>query len=176
MIKKYFLQASSWQLCLLMVVPYAVYKLTAFGHNPIDFGFLLLYFMLVTLGWLYSVGSTANDKLDSSLKMPVLYLQLATILPFIYLPVFILWFLLPMYRGEIQQPPEGLIFVHFASVFAIGYCIWYVAKQFTTLQNKDPVSFVDYYLAFMGFWFGFIGVWFLQPKINRLLYRDERDN
>ncbi|WP_423908792.1 hypothetical protein [Candidatus Spongiihabitans sp.] len=176
MIKTYFLQAKHWQLCLLMVTPYAVYKLTGFGHNPIDWGFLLLYFMLVMLGWLYSVGSAANDKLDPQFKIPLLYFQLAAIVPFIYLPIVVFWVLAPMSRGEIQHPPQGLIFIHFATLFAVGYCVWYTAKQFTTLQNNEQSSFSDYYLAFIGFWFGFFGVWFLQPKISELFYRAKHSN
>lgn len=170
MIKTYFLKAQHWQLCLLIVTPYVVYKLTGFGHNPIDWGFLTLYFMLVALGWLYSVCSTANDKLDPKLKIPLLYFQLATLIPFIYLPTLIFWVQMPMYRGEMQQPPQGFIVFHFITLFSIGYCIWYTAKQFSTLQNNQRSIFSEYYLTFMGFWFGLFDVWFLQPKVSALFY------
>ena len=61
---------------------------------------------------------------------------------------------------------------HFFTIFCIGYCIWFAAKQFTTLKKNEETNFFDYYPAFMGFWFGFIGVWFLQPKIKELLGED----
>ncbi len=168
MIKKYFLNADAWQLSLLMVTPYLVYKFTQFGHNPVEWGFLVFYFLMVSIGWVHSVGSSANRELPEENQMPLLYFQLASLLPFFYLPVFVLWFLVPLSQGEIQQPPQWLIFVHFAALIAIVYCLWFTAKQFTTLREKQEASVVEYYPPFMGFWFGFIGAWFLQPQIKAL--------
>lgn len=162
---KYFLSAKPWQLCLMMVVPYAVYKFTSFGHNPIDWGFLMLYFLVVALGWIYSVGISANRKLEANFQISPTYFRVAMVVPFLYLGYFVFTFLSPLYQGLIQRPPQSMIVLHFIALFTIGYCIWYAAKQLVTLLNNEETNFIDYYPTFMGLWIGFIGVWFLQPKI-----------
>jgi hypothetical protein len=173
MFKNYFLKASAWQLCLMMVAPYAVYKFTDFGHNPIDWGFLLFYFLVVALGWVYSIGIAANEKLEPRLQMSSIGFRVAILVPFIYVPVFVYMFLIPLSQGEVAGPPRGFMFLHFGSIFAAAYSFWFAAKQFTTLIKNMETSFADYYPAFMGFWFSVIGVWFFQPKVTNLFNPDK---
>ncbi len=131
-----------------------------------------MYFLLIALGWLYSIGITANEKLAENLRMPPIYLRIAVVVPFVYIAFFVAAFLIPLYQGKINQPPQGLIIMHFVCLFAIVYCIWFSAKQFSTLREKRETSLNDYYPAFLGFWFGFIGVWFLQPKVREVFSQE----
>ena len=75
----------------------------------------------------------------------------------------------PLSRGEIAYPPRWAIFVNFAGIICFAYSVWYAAKQFSTVEQKQETTFLDYYAPFMSLWFGFIGVWFLQPKAQALL-------
>ncbi len=168
MFRRYFLTASPWQLCLLMATPYAVYKLTRFGHTPIEWGFLVLYFLAVALGWIYCVGISANERLAPEYQKSPHLFRVATVVPFVYVPLFLYLHVIPLTLGEIQRPNEGLIFLHFLTLFCAGYSVWYASKQFSTLRANRPVHFLNYYPVLMGFWFGFIGVWFLQPRIAAL--------
>jgi len=169
MFKRFFLTADAWQLCLLMVAPYAVYKFSNFGHHPISWGILAIYFLVVFLGWVYSVGISANQNLNEQFKISPLFFRIAVVVPFIYLPVFVFGFLMPLSEGRISRPPQGLMIVHFLALFAIGYSIWYAAKQYTTLRENRETGFIDYYPVFMGLWFCVIGVWFLQGKLSKTL-------
>ena len=168
-IREYFLGAQPWQLCLMMIAPYAIYKFSGFGHVPFDWGVLAFYFLAVVLGWIYSIGSTANEKLNPEFQMNALVFKTALILPFICLFVFLWGILFPLSRGEIQVLPSWGIYVHFTGIISFAYSVWFSAKQFTTLKLKQEISFIDYYGPFMGLWFGFIGVWFLQPQVQQLL-------
>ena len=163
---EYFLRAAPWALCLMMVVPYAVYKLTGFGRTPLEWGFLVIYFLAVVIGWIYSVGSTANDRLPPEHRLNPLPFRVAASFPFVALVVFVVAVLLPLVRGQITHPPSWVIFVHFGAIFSLAYCYWFAARQFITLRRGTEITFIDYYPAFMGFWFCFIGVWFLQPKVQ----------
>ena len=170
----YFVTSSALQLCILMVAPYMIYKFTSFGHNPMEWGLLVLYFLAVILGWMYSVGITANNRLNPELRLPATLFLVSTILPFVSVTYFIIGVLEPFYQGELEQAPDGLIYVHFLTFFCIGFNIWFAAKQFTTFRLNRKTSFVDYYLTFMCLRFGFVGVWYIQPKIVRVFAR--RDN
>jgi hypothetical protein len=171
----FFLRASALQLCVLMVLPYLTYKITNFGASPYELGLLFAYFMVVYFGWLYSVGVSANRQLDPQLQISPMFIGVAAIVPFLYLPIFVFLYMVPLYQGQLQRPPQMMIVLHFISIFAGAYCIWYSAKQFTAVRMKSDTSFIDYYPAFMGFWFGFVGVWFLQPKIVELLGSGSRE-
>lgn len=105
-VTNYFIQAEPWQLCLMMVAPYLVYKFSAFGHNPLEWGFLVLYFLIVLFGWIYSVGMTANRRLSTDLRMPEWLFTLTSTLPIIILLYFVLAVLQPLYQGHITQPPS----------------------------------------------------------------------
>ena len=165
----YFLRTAPWALCLMMVAPYLVYKFSGFGQRPVEWGFLVLYFLAVVLGWIYSVGDTANKRLDNEHQLNPLAFRIAAAFPFFAIILFVTTVLLPLVRGQITHPPSWVIFVHFAAIFSMAYCYWYAARQFITLRLGRQTSFIDYYPAFMGFWFCFIGVWFLQPKVRETL-------
>jgi hypothetical protein len=167
----YFLRAESWALCLMMVAPYVVYKFTSFGHNPVEWGFLTAYFLVVVLGWIYSIGSTANARLDPDLQLPGHLFTLGIILPFVSLAYFVLGVLNPMYQGQLQRPPSWLIYLHFTNIGSFGLCLWFAARQFVTLKLNRQTSYIDYYPVFMGLWFSFIGVWFLQPRVREVFSR-----
>jgi len=165
----YFLQAHPWQHCLMMVAPYIIYKFSGFGQNPLDWGFLVFYFLAVVLGWLYSIGMTANEKLEAPFQMYSGFFRLAIVTPVICFLIFLFMVILPLSRGEMTSPPRWAIFVNFAAIMAFAYSVWFAAKQFVTYERRQETTFVDYYVTFMALWFGFIGVWYLQPKIRTIL-------
>lgn len=168
-IQNYFCRAAPWQLCLLMVTPYLVYKFTAFGHHPLSFGALIGYFLGVVLGWIFTIGRVANRRLPVALRLPIAPFYLALAVPLFAVVIFVMAVLLPLARGTLSVFPPWLIYLHFSVVFAFGYCLWFAAKQLTTVALQRPCEFGDYYTMFLGLWFGFIGVWFVQPRVIALL-------
>ena len=165
-ISEYFLRAPPLALCLMMVVPYLVYRFNGFGHRPVEWGILVIYFLAVVIGWIYCIGSTANDRLAPEHRLNPLPFRVAAIFPFVAVILLVFAVLMPLVRGQLSHHPSWVIFVHFGAIFSLAYCYWFAARQFTTLRRGTEVSFFEYYPAFMGFWFCFIGVWFLQPKVR----------
>jgi hypothetical protein len=169
----YFLRAESWALCLMMVAPYLVYKFTTFGHNPVEWGFLVAYFLVVMLGWIYSIGNSANEKLQPELQLPGLLLKVAIAMPFASLAYFVLVILNPLYQGEMTRAPGWLIYLHFTNIAAFGFSIWFAAKQFVTLKLGQQIGFISYYPVFMALWFAPVGVWFLQSRVREVFSRSD---
>ncbi|MEM7196180.1 MAG: hypothetical protein AAF402_14640 [Pseudomonadota bacterium] len=165
----FFLRAKAWQLCLLMVVPYAVFKLTAFGQSAVTYGFLWLYFLLVILGWFFTIARESLRQTADGLRSSDRLFRVAIALPVIHIVLitFLVW--LPWSRGELDQQPSWLLPMHFVAIFSYFYCLWFTAKTYTTAREQHSTQFIDYYLPFMGFWLCVVGVWFLQPDINRRL-------
>ena len=162
----FFLRAKAWQLFVLMVIPYVVYKTTGFGKTPVTYGALWVYFLAVTAGWFFSIASASNDALPESLKSNLLYLKCALLIPLLHIMLFVFAVLLPWTNGEISRPPVWLVPMHFVAIFCYLFSLWFVSRIFITAREQRPVAFVEYYAAFMGLWVCFIGVWFLQPAIN----------
>ena len=168
-IRNYFVNAEPWQLCLMMVAPYVVYKFTGFGKNPYDWGALVLYFLAVALGWIYSVGYECNKKLDEDFQLSSKVFTAAIVIPFFCLIIFLFFVIIPLSKGQIAYPPRWAIFINFSGVICFAYSVWYAAKQFSTIELGHQTTFLDYYIPFMSLWFGFLGVWFLQPKVQTRL-------
>ena len=169
-IRNYFVNAEPWQLCLMMVAPYAVYKFTQFGHNnPYDWGVLVFYFLAVALGWIYSIGIESNEQLKEDFQLSSNIFSVAVITPFVCFAILLFFVIIPLSAGEISYPPRWAIFVNFSGIICFAYSVWFAAKQFSTVESGYQTTFIDYYPAFMSLWFGFIGVWFLQPKAQTTL-------
>ena len=169
MIFRYFTSVPAWQLFVLLLLPYLVFKLTGFGHTPTTFCILWLYFLCMLLGWLYSVAETSNSRLDESLRLNIWWMRIAVIFPLIYLVIFVYGYIAPLSKGELARPPVWIMPMHFASIFCFMFAIWFTARQFVTHRENRPVQYVEYYGAFMGFWIFPIGIWFLQKQINEQL-------
>lgn len=170
-----FLRIKHWQLFMLMVIPLGTFILLRGALAPAYLGLMLFLFLVVASGWIFSVGLSANEKLDSTLRMQTVIFKISFAVPLLYMIVFYYFFVIPLELGHLQRPPEWIVPLHFASVAAIFYLLWFASKQFVTCQHNREVFYIEYWSVLLGFWFGFIGVWFLQPKVNRLFDTEHGD-
>lgn len=170
---KYFTTSQPLVLCFLMVTPYAVYKLTAFGSNhPIEWAVLVVVFLLAMLGWIHSICHEANCRLPPEYQISPLRIQLmklSFIMPFVGLAVYVHSVLMPLHDGVLHALPGWMIYVHFTVLGCIAYSIWTAATQLMTLKHGRKTVFFDIYGPVFAMWFCFIGVWFLQKTVIREL-------
>jgi len=137
----------------------------------IGFVVIMALWMLVLIGWLYSVGSTSNKKLPEQLRKNTLIYKSGYLVTLFYFTLIIIVGFPPVEatgNGQVITPPSWFIPLHLASMFGMFYGLWFTAKQFMTLKKGHKIKFPDYRGAFFLFWFAPIGVWYLQPKINEL--------
>ncbi len=166
---KYFTTSHPLALCILMVTPYGVYKLTAFGSNhPVEWAILVIVFLCAMLGWIHSICHAANIRLQPEYQLSPLRLQLMNIsfiMPFAGLVIYVSQVLIPLHHGVLDTLPGWMIYVHFTVLGCIAYSVWTAATQLMTLKHGRHTIFLDIYGPVFAMWFCFIGVWFLQKTV-----------
>ena len=134
--------------------------------------------MSVLIGWLYTVGSTANKMLPESLRKNTFIYTAGYTVAIFYGAVMAIG-VFPYVDLTVRPPPEPPVWVvplHLVSMFGMFYGLWFTSKQFVTLQKNHYVKFADYSGSLFLFWFSPIGVWFLQPRINEIFCEKEHSN
>lgn len=173
-----FLKLKSWQMFLLMIAPMFMPMLILRGPEGFRwFGVITLIWMLVLVGWFYSVGSNANKRLPEGLRKNTAIYRTGFFVAILYAALMAI-IVFPNVALSPQQPfapPAWLVPLHLGTMFGMFYGLWFTAKQFVTLQKNESVAFLDYSGPFFLFWFAPVGVWFLQPRINEL-FRQEGHN
>ena len=166
----FFFKLKAWQMFLLIIGPMILPIFVIHGPSGFKwFGVLTFLWMIIIIGWLYSVGSAANKRLSEELrKDPFLY-RLGFALALIY-GILIAGYVFPNLElsNKVQPFPAWLVPLHLASMFGMLYGFWFTAKQFVTLQKGESVKFIDYSGQFFLFCLSPIGVWFLQPIIHEV--------
>lgn len=176
---KLFLRLKAWQIFLLVAVPmFLPMFLGPTPENFASFGAISWIWMVILVGWIYSVGNASNNRLPPSLQKNPLIYRLGFGLAVVYGAV-LGFFIMPHTASSIMtHNPQGFptwaIPLHLLSMAAMFYGVWFTAKQFATLQRQEELRFMDYSGPFFLFWFAPIGVWFLQPRINELLGSGDR--
>ena len=156
---------------ILIIAPMFIPMFLLQGFDSFKwFGVITLVWMLVLIGWLYAVGSAANNRLPEKLKKSTVIYKSGFALAIFYgvLMAFVIFPNMELSPSAPPTPPLWFIPLHIASMFGMFYGLWFTAKQFVTLQRNEDVKFIDYSGPFFLFWFSFIGVWFLQPRINEI--------
>lgn len=192
-----FLKAKHWQLFLLTYGAPMIIHLVIMGslmaniasHTIPDptmmlgymklFPVLMVVFMAVLFGWLWSVAMGLQKKVPENVKMKVTRFKVFFFIPLVYLLLFVANFSL-IVNWQLTALPvpnaatiAGLFAIvvplHLFSMFCIFYSFYFAAKTFKTVQLQREVNFGDFAGEFFMVWFYFIGVWILQPKINKMV-------
>ncbi len=184
---KFFLQLKHWQLFILLIgIPIALEFITVgliFTADDISSGLeqflhifpiLMLIYISVLFGWLWSVGVFLSKKLPIDAPMPSGLFKGAIIIPTLYI-LFICWFVAKLMWGNemselfLQENLTIILTAHFTSMACIFFIFYYNAKALKSVELQHPALLGDYVGEFFLFWFFPVGLWFLQPRINKLL-------
>lgn len=195
-----FLRAKHWALFLLtfgipMIVQFIVMgtMLARFGSgNEPDlstffsffsvFPVLMIIFVGIFFGWLWSIAIGLQSKVPGDVKMKTGTFKVFFFIPIIYMLFFLVGFgvIINGLSGTVEggaQPDPGLIFssmaviipLHLFSMFCIFYCLYFVSKTFKTVELQREATFSDFAGEFFLIWFYPIGIWIVQPKINKMV-------
>ena len=83
-----FLKIKHWQLFMLMGIPLGTFILLRGALAPAYLGLMLFLFLVVASGWVFSVGLSANDRLDTTLRMQTILFKISFVVPLLYMIVF----------------------------------------------------------------------------------------
>jgi hypothetical protein len=184
---KFFLQLKHWQLFVILIgIPIALEFFTiGFIFSTDDFSsglqlflrlfpILMLLYIGVLFGWLWSVGIFLSKKLPIDATMPNGLFKGAIIIPTLYI-TFICWFVAKLMWGDemselfLDENLTVILTAHFTSMACIFYIFYYNAKALQSVELQRPALLSEYVGEFFLFWFFPVGLWFLQPRINKLL-------
>jgi len=192
-----FLKAKHWQLFLLMFGIPIFLQMLLIGttiseavetENPLAvfrmmkwFPIILIPTMLISLGWMLSVGVGLQKHLPQYVNMKTFWLKF--LLGFVGVYVTVITIFMNSLANDLtthyleQTSPEVtilswvgiLIPLHIISVVAMFYAMYFNAKSLRSIMlGKEAQS--DKYLGyFFLFWFSFVGVWIMQPTINEIV-------
>ncbi len=176
-----FLTLKHWQVfVLLFVIPFGLQIITIvlsiFYNIPILEYFssiIMVLYMSLFFGWLYSLGTNLQKKLPLKSKMNLWRFKIFLFIPFIYI------FLISVSMlGLFSNLSDGvhsnlsvialIVPLHLFSMFCIFYCLYFVAKSLKAVELDRPVTVSDYVGEFFMLWFFPFGIWIIQPRINNL--------
>ena len=75
-------------------------------------------------------------------------------------------------KGMIYGIAGIFILLHLFSMFGIFYTLYFVSKTFKTIELQRKVEFSDFAGEFLMLWFYPIGIWIIQPKINKMIEKN----
>ncbi|MFZ4399070.1 MAG: hypothetical protein ACOYO1_03460 [Bacteroidales bacterium] len=185
---KSFLNAKHWQLFLLifgipMIFQFVMMTLTIsnfasetnsdpsmiFDYMKF-FPIIMILFMGVLFGWIWSVAIGLQNRIPENIKMNVRKFKFFFFTPLIYISFF-LGFFIVIFTMSSFNPALFVIIIplHLFSVFCMFYCLFFVSKTIKTVEFQREVTFSDFIGEFFMIWFYPIGIWIIQPKINKMV-------
>jgi hypothetical protein len=193
-----FLRMKHWQLFLLYFgIPFVVQLVFMFSlftelmHNPnplIMMGYLKFFPVMMVLfvgtlfGWFWAVATGLQKLMPAGVKMKLTMFKVFFFIPLVYILLIstVVAFVFTGNMANISNEPApffigfAIIFpIHLFSMFCIFYCLYFVAKTIKTVELQREVTFSDFAAEFFLTWFFFIGVWILQPRINKMVSRED---
>lgn len=186
---KKFLTIKHWQLfiflfCIPIIIQLAIVVITIINNMPelmlYCFPMLMLIYVVILFGWLYTLGTQLHKKLPSSVNTNLTLFKLFISVPTAYVVVVSM----SMYNlftnisvNEQMIPKYFLIIlpIHLFSMFCIFYCLYFIAKTLKAVELQKKVNFSDCVGEFCLLWFFPIGIWILQPRINAIFATNNKN-
>tara|TARA_R110002049_G_scaffold265234_3_gene441363 strand:- start:4166 stop:4699 length:534 start_codon:yes stop_codon:yes gene_type:complete len=171
------LKAKRWQLALAFTLPYLLYFLLRTDSDQlVKFTpIITALFLLVLLGWLYSIGVGLQKKTPKNLQMKTLKFKVFMLIPLIYVP-FMLGFMDGLFDNIEESDTSSILFLflsgfllHGISIFGLIYSYYFTAKTIKTIELNREVRFSDFQGILLQLVMFPVGIWFIQPKINKMV-------
>ncbi len=155
---------------------------------PIVFIFpaIALFGVVIQLYWQWSVATGLQPFMHSEMrKLRVKRFKIFFFVPWIYFAVIILF--TTIITSQIEPSDNGVspnlmwlipviilaFLMHFFSMFCLVYSLYFIAKTVKSVELQREAHFSDYIGDFFLIWFFPVGIWFIQPRINRIVQRDQ---
>ncbi|MHC9511989.1 hypothetical protein [Kangiella sp. M94] len=171
-----FLKLKHWQLFILLFGVMILSQVMFIGSikpgeqpNMILFMGLSLFLMLIFMSWLWAIATACYEALPEHLAQSPKVMKVGIVYAVIYMTSSSMTF-------EEMQPNGIMVILHLLAMVAIFYALGFTAKQLIKLEQQKEVTFVDYSGPFFLFWFFPLGVWFIQPKVNKLLAKNNEES
>jgi len=115
--------------------------------------------------WLWSIGLKLQKESFAVSKSKLLLFKFSIIFPLAYIVFFFIYFI--AFNGEI------IMSLHFFAMLNIFYALLFAAKTLKSAELNRPATLSDYLGDFFLIWFYPLGIWILQPRIHKLIKKEE---
>ncbi|HTD97881.1 MAG TPA: hypothetical protein VK668_01275 [Mucilaginibacter sp.] len=159
----FLLRLKSWQLFLLLIVPYFLTSIPYFGN--------LFYItgIVMYVGWPYAIGTRMHALMPDKLKPGITLFKYCCIILIVIIITLNTW---QVYFGGTTFLSRYQVsdFVILPILLFLIFYIWMFApRMLESVIEGRMVYRSDSLRAFFGFWFFPIGVWYIQPIVHRVL-------
>ena len=180
---RFFLKMKHWQFFILTIGLPIIWEFvfidliaTSGKMNPMItplFFVTTVLFMVMLIGWMYSIGVRFNRLLPEGVTMKTGFYKFTVIFPVVYVTLFILGISVLFGGSASGNEPNPAMFalivpLHFFAMFCMFYMLYFTSKTLKTVEVQKKIEFGDYAGEFFLMWFFPIGIWFLQPRINKI--------
>jgi hypothetical protein len=177
---KFFLNLKHWQLFIITWGLPLIVNIYSFSKPMILFQLfpvVMLFFIMSTFGWIWSIGTVLHKKLPQGVKLNLAWLNVFLIVPILYMVIILYGFSFAVFSGANGEGfasafafyPALLITVHLLSMVMIFLALRFAAKVMKSVEIGRLAKFSDYAGEFFLIWFMPVGVWILQPRLNQMV-------
>lgn len=156
------------------------------------FPVLIILFAGVQFGWMWSAGIGLKSYIPEHLQPNTGFFRFALLYPLVYMITFSIIItgffsnvfgdmantLSPVignpdfFPVSLQAAITVIIPMHLFAMVCIVYCLYFVAKTIKTAEKHEILGFGDFVGEFFLIWFFPIGIWILQPRINKIVMKE----
>ncbi len=168
----FFLKLRHWELFLMLALPTIMCLMFDIPFEPLVVASIGLFLMLVLFAWMFSIGAWSNGQLPPERRRSLLPYGVGLALPLVYVLMYII-LVVPELASATppQRPPLWMLPMHMFSMVGIFYGIWFTARQFKSLQEREDADFMIFSSMFFLLFIFPLGVWLIQPNVNQLYHK-----
>ncbi len=166
-LRYFYLKMRAWELFSLIMIPVLAGFFVPEKANSLILQVLNILFFTVIIGWLYSIGTILNSKLDKGLRRSDMLFRINVMYSFAFAVVF--FFDIASLQSKLSDESSFLIFFPIYFIFASFHCFYFSSRALVMCEIGRNVDFENHTKEFFLLIVFVIGIWFLQPRVNKLI-------
>jgi len=173
----YFVRAKAWQIMVVLLILFASFQYL-YGNfsvennhiTVISIKLIIISFLVVFIGWLFSIGIFLNNKIENIIKPKMHMFYLAIIIQVMNYAFYMFYFFDRFIEDRNMQSIHFMMMQtsNFVAFFCMIYIMFFIAKNLVMAEENKIIKVSDYFKEFILLLFYAVGIWFIQPRINRI--------
>jgi uncharacterized membrane protein YagU involved in acid resistance len=116
--------------------------------------------------WIWSIGTKLYPNSDTENKLVLYLFKVSVLFPLVYV-VYGIYRMIAI--GDVIMP------LHLAAMFCSLYAMIFAAKSLKSSELNKRATISEYLGDFFLIWFFPIGVWILQPRIHKIIEKQNKN-
>lgn len=116
--------------------------------------------------WIWLIGTKLPRQPETDNKLKLYLFQVSILFPLVY-GIYGIYRMISI--GDVIMP------MHFAAMLSTLYAMIFAAKTLKTAELNENATVSEYLEDFFLIWFFPIGIWILQPRIHRIIEKQNKN-